>query len=261
MSQDNVYQQLKQLNSKEDIKELLDAGVFWGRKKSKVYPKMKPFVIATRNDIAIINLEKTLNKIKEAKEFLKEKIRDGGDILLVATQPFSYQLTELIKDLNISMVKERWVGGILTNFNVISRRIDFFKKLKSEFESGALDKYTKKEKLNIENQLNKMEKIFSGLENLNSLPNLVIIIDPVLHSIALREANKMKIPVIAFANVDANPNLIDCIVPGNTKSLKSVSWFLKEIHEAISEARKISKESENQEIQNQQKEENLELKK
>jgi small subunit ribosomal protein S2 len=244
---DAIYQNFNEA----ELKPLLEAGVFWGRKKSNIHPKMRQFILNLRNEVAIINLEKTLKKLQEPKEFLKEKPQNRGNILLVATQPFGFKIYELIKDLNVSMVKERWIGGILTNFNVISKRIEFFKKLKQDFESGALDKYTKKEKLKIQNQLIKMEKLFGGLENFNSLPDVVIIIDPAIHKIAVAEANYKKIPVIAFANVDANPNLIDYIVPGNTKSLKSVEWFLGEIKEAILEARKFRDESKNLETSKQ----------
>jgi small subunit ribosomal protein S2 len=250
MLNEEIYEKFNQ----DDLKPLLEAGVFWGRKKSNIHPKMRQFILTLRNEIAIINLEKTLKKIQEVKEFLKEKFKKGGNVLLVCTQPFSFKVYELIKDLNIPIVKERWVGGILTNFNVISKRIEFFKKLKQDFESGALDKYTKKEKLKIQNQLMKMEKLFGGLENFNSLPDVVIIIDPSIHKIALAEARYKKIPVIALANVDANLSLIDYVVPGNTKNFKSVEWFLNEIKDLLLEANK-NKNLENQEDKNEQNKE------
>ncbi|MGB9608751.1 MAG: 30S ribosomal protein S2 [Minisyncoccia bacterium] len=227
----------------DSFKELIEAGVFYGRKKTKTHPKMKQFILGSRNDFEIINLNKTIEKINEAKEFLKDKIKEGGVFLFVGTQPAARNILEIIKDLNMPVVSNRWIGGLLTNFYVISKRINFFKKLREDLKSGALEKYTKKERVRIQKEFDKLEKLFSGLENLLDLPKAVIIIDPQIHMTAVREAKRLNIPIIALANTDSNPELIDFPVPGNTKSSSSVDWFLKEIKQVITEARNLNLEN------------------
>jgi small subunit ribosomal protein S2 len=217
-------------------REMIEAGVFYGRKRSKTNPKMMSYVLTNRGGIDVINLAKTAEKLEQAVSFIKEKIKNGGLALLIGTQAESEEgIVRLANRFSIPFVTSRWAGGTITNFKVISKRIEYFKKLRGDFESGALQKYTKKERLQIERELNRLRELFGGLENLSKEPDVVIIIDPNLHSTAVREANRMKIPIIALANVDADPDLINYLVPGNDKSRKSINWFLGKIEEAIAE--------------------------
>lgn len=201
---------------------------------------MMPFILGSRNDFGIINLNKTLEKLEEAKEFINEKVREGGNLLFVGTQIQAENLLEnLNKELNLPIVLNRWIGGLLTNFDVILKRINFFKKLRQDIQNGILDKYTKKERLKIQKEFEKLKKLFGGLENLSSLPSVIIIIDPVLHMNAVREAKRLNIPIVALINTDGNPDLIDFPVPGNTKSSLSIAWFLNNIKQVYLEARNI----------------------
>lgn len=228
---------IKEISNGTAFQELIDAGVFYGRKKTKCNPKMRSYILGIRNDFTIINLKKTLEKIEEASNFLKEKIRSGASVLLVGTHPASRYIKDISLELNLPFINNRWIGGLLTNFEVISRRIKFFKKMREDIRGGMLEKYTKKERIKIMREFNKLEEMFSSIENLNELPQLLIVVDPQIHSTAIREANKLKIPIIAFANTDTNPELIDILVCGNTLSSKSVNWFLEKIKKAIQEAR------------------------
>ncbi|HEX4104169.1 MAG TPA: 30S ribosomal protein S2 [Candidatus Paceibacterota bacterium] len=221
----------------EASREMIDAGVFYGRKKSKTNPKMRPFILANRGGIEVINLQKTMEMMDAAAGFIKEKIRQNALVLLVGVEPGAEPvITRLAKKYNFPYVTFRWVGGAITNFKIISKRIEYLKKLRTDLASGALvNKYTKKERLELEREMNRLEELMGGLENLTREPDLLIMVDPELHKTALREARRKKIPVVALANVDADPDEIDYLVPGNDKAKKSIDWFFEHVEKAIDE--------------------------
>jgi len=221
----------------EGSREMMDAGVFYGRKKNKTNPKMRQFVLANRGGIEIINLQKTTEFLDKATEFIKEKVRENALVLLVGAEPAAeMNIRALAKKFTMPYVVVRWIGGTITNFKIISKRVEYLKKLRADFASGALiEKYTKKERLEMEREMNRLEELMGGLEHLNREPDVVVMINPVFHATALAEARIKKIPVIAFANVDANPDEVDYLVPGNDKAKKSIDWFLGKIEKAIEE--------------------------
>ncbi len=218
----------------EGSREMMDAGVFYGRKKSKTNPKMRPFVIANRGGIEIINLQKTEEMMDQAAAFIKERVRNNGLVLLVGTGPAAQpSVAALAAKFTLPNVTTRWVGGAITNFRVIQKRIEHLKTLRTDLASGALAaKYTKKERLSMEREMNRLEELMGGLEHLTKEPDLIIVIDPVLHHTAVSEANTKKIPVIAFANVDADPDKIQYLVPGNDRAKKSIEWFAERVEKA-----------------------------
>jgi small subunit ribosomal protein S2 len=223
----------------EASREMMDAGVFYGRKKSKTNPKMKQFVIANRGGIEIINLQKTEEAMAAASAFVTEKVRNNGSVLFVATIPAAEAtITNLAKKFEMPYVTVRWVGGTLTNFKNITKRVEYMKKLRTDFAAHALDKYTKKERLEMEREMNRLQELVGGLEPMVREPEVVVVIDPVMHDTAVREAIVRKIPVIALANVDANPDAIDYLVPGNDKAKLSIEWFLGKMESAIEEGLK-----------------------
>jgi small subunit ribosomal protein S2 len=221
----------------EASRDLIDAGVFYGRKKSKTNPKMRPFILMNRGGIEIINLQKTVELSGAAMGAIKEKVRQGGLVLLVGTEPAAEEaVTRVAKRFELPFVTTRWVGGAITNFAIIAGRVAHLKKLRTDLTSGALvDKYTKKERLDLEREMKRLEELMGGLENLSREPDLIIMVDPTLHHTALREARKKKIPVVALANVDANPDDLDYLVPGNDKAKKSIDWFFANVEKAIEE--------------------------
>ncbi len=224
----------------EASREMMDAGVFYGRKKSKTNPKMKQYVLANRGGIEIINLQKTEDAVAEAAGFVTEKVRLGALVLFVgAVAAADKAITDLAKKYNSPYVTTRWVGGTITNYRNIAKRIDYMKKLRTDIASHALDKYTKKERLELEKDLARLEELMGGLEMLVREPDVLIVVDPVLHDTAVREAMIKKIPVVAFANVDVDPDMIDYIVPGNDKAKLSIEWFLGKMDSAIAEGMKL----------------------
>ncbi len=242
MTEDSI---LNKANTTEDLfpseslKEMVEAGVFYGRRKSKTYPKMKQFVLVNRGGIEIINLEKTLEQLKKAASFIEEKVKAGGILLFVGTQPPAFMaITDLAKKFGYPYVINRWLGGTITNFKVVFKRIDYLKKLRSDVKTGVLDKYTKKEKAQFESEMNRLEELLGGMEPMTRLPDAIIIIDPNAHQTAVREARIAKIPIITFANVDSDPAFLDYYVVGNNKSKKSVEWFLAKIEQAIEDGKK-----------------------
>ena len=236
MSNDMTTEKQESVYPAEGSREMIDAGVFYGRKKSKTNPKMREFVLSNRGGIEIINLQKTGEHLEKAMGFIKEKVRHGGMPLLVGTSPAADSgIERLAKEFSLPYVMLRWVGGTLTNFKIISRRVEHLRKLRADLASGALEKYTKKERLEMEREVKRLEELMGGLEAMPREPDLLVVVDPNLHITAVREANIRNIPVVAYANVDADPDVIDYLVPGNDKARMSVSWFLGNVEKAIRE--------------------------
>lgn len=216
----------------ELIKEMMANGLMFGHKKTKTNPKFKPFILTARSGIEIIDLTKTLSSIDKAAEFLAEQIKQKKNIILVAIQQAAREaMGDFAKKFNLPYVKNRWIGGLVTNFRIISQRLEYFKKTINDMESGGFDKYTKKEKGVISKNIERMRKIFGGLENLPSLPEVLFIIDPSLkeHTTAIREAKSKNIPIVAIIDSDDDPSIVDYPIYANDHSKKSIEWVLNRI--------------------------------
>ncbi|MDP3014989.1 MAG: 30S ribosomal protein S2 [bacterium] len=228
--------------SEADLKivgEMMTVGLMYGHKKSKTNPKFKQYIFATRNGIEIIDLAQTLSALESAVEFLKNQINNKGLVLVVASQSAAREAVEnLAGKFNFAYINDRWVGGLLTNFKVLSQRIEYFKKVQSGLEKGEFEKYTKKERLMINRNIQRMEKMFSGLKNLIKLPDAILMIDPSLkgHVAAVREAKRMGIPLVAIIDSDDNPDLIDYPIPANDHAKMSIDWIVNKISEKLSDA-------------------------
>ncbi len=154
--------------------------------------------------------------------------------MFVATEPAAEaSLLAIAKKFGMPYVSNRWIGGTLTNFKIIAGRVEHLKKIRADLASGALDKYTKKERVEIDREIQRLEELMGGLETMANEPDLLIMIDPKLHTTAVREARIKKIPIVALANIDADPDLISYLVPGNDKAKKSIEWFLAKMEKAI----------------------------
>lgn len=210
--------------------ELMQAGVHIGHKKSKWNPKMAPFVFGVRNNLHIIDLTKTLEKLNEACEFLTGVVRSGGTVLWVGAKIQSRgTIEEVAKDLNMPYVVGRWIGGLFTNFKILKERLKYFRDLEAKVKGGELGQYTKKEQLNFVRKLQKMERGMGGIKNLETLPQVVFISDMAAEMDAVLEAKKIGIKVVALVDTTANPEIVDYAIPANNDSIASVKLILTAI--------------------------------
>ena len=225
----------------EIIQKLLENGVHFGHLSKHWNPKMKKFIFGKKKNIYIIDLEKTAKELEKAKEFVKEVAKKGGKILFVGTKK---HLQDTIKELaslcGMPYVVERWVGGFLTNFVTIRERIKKYVELKKKREEGEFEKLPHKEVVRLNRELERMEKLYSGVTELEDLPDCVYIVDPKRENTCVREANRLSIPIVALIDTDSDPEVIDYPIPGNDDAIKSVRFITQAIVEAILEGKKES---------------------
>jgi len=218
------------------LQKMLDAGVHFGHKTAKGHPKMKPYVLATRQNVQIINVEKTLAKLEEAAAFLKDVASSGGVILLVGTKvPGKLLIESAAKDINMPYVSERWLGGTFTNFPVLSKRLEYFLSQEAKKKQGELDKYSKKEQAVLNRELESFERKLGGIKTLKKLPNAMLVIDIGDHKAGVLEAIKMKVPVVAISDTNTDPTMATYPIPANDKSISSLSFILNHLVAAIKE--------------------------
>ncbi|MFH1374257.1 MAG: 30S ribosomal protein S2 [bacterium] len=220
------------------VKELLEAGVHFGHQTRRWNPKMKPFIFAARNGIYIIDLQKTLNALEKAKMKVREIVGRGKPILFVGTKK---QAKEVIVGeaarCDGFYVTERWLGGMLTNFNTIKNSIKKLKDIEQMKIDGTLEKFTKKERSRIEHEAEKLQKVLGGIKEMNYLPGLVIIVDARKEKIAVAEASKLGIPIIAIIDTNADPDPIDFPIAANDDAIKSIRILIRSLVDAAAEAR------------------------
>jgi len=248
---------MNNLNLTEDLaKEMAENGVIFGHKKTKTNPKIKPYISLSRQEIEIFEPTIIWESLQRAKEFIKEKIKNGEKILFVATTSGAKKpISEWAKELQMPYVINRWLGGTLTNFKVISNRLKYYLDLKAKQEKGELTKYSKKEQIIFNKQIQKMAINFEGLENFTELPQAIFIVDPYSHQTALREAKRLKLPIIAILDNDDDPSLIDYPIVANDHAPKSLNWLIEKIKEGlIEEKNDLSQNEKNAEVQNSFKE-------
>lgn len=218
----------------EIIKNLLENGVHFGHRSRNWNPKMKKFIFGKKSGVYIIDVEKTAQKLKEAADFLKELSARGGTILFVSTKR---QAKEVIQkeaaSIGAPYVAERWVGGLLTNFVEVRKRIKTYKDLKDQEASGNFGILLKKEVVRLGRKVAKMDKNFSGLIGLDKLPEAVCLIDPKKETLPVKEAKKLHIPIVALIDTDSDPDGIDYPIPGNDDALKSIRFITSCLIEAI----------------------------
>lgn len=227
-----------QVASKE-VESMLKAGVHLGHAKSKNHPAMKPYLYGVRNTIAIIDLMKTEEKLKKAMDFMREIAARGGFVLFVGTRPGVRRVVlDIAEKTHMPYFTERWIGGTLTNYKMISKRVEHMETLEKEKESGGFDKYTKKERMKKEEEITRLKRFFDGLRKLTRMPDAVVIVDTTHDTTAVHEARKIKIPVIALCDSNANADLIDFPIPSNDHALPAVTYMLAKFAEAIQEGQR-----------------------
>ncbi len=219
--------------------EMIKAGVHLGHKKSKWNPKMSPFILKQKNGVHLINVDKTSAKLEEALTFLVETVKAGGEILFVGTKsPVKKLIKQLAEELNMPYVTERWLGGTLTNAKTIFKRLEYFRNLEAKKSSPAeWGKYTKKERVDMEKELAKLEHKVGGLKKLEKLPAAIFIVGVKEANVAVKEALAKKVPLVAICDTNADPTEIDYPIPANDDSLSSVRLILDKVKEAINGAK------------------------
>lgn len=221
-----------------EIKELLEAGVHFGHQTRRWNPKMKPFIFGARNGIYIIDLHKTLNSLNKAKLKIREVIGKGKSILFVGTKKQAREVLEIeAKRCGAFYVTERWLGGMLTNFDTIKNSIKKLKDINRMREDGTLDKFTKKERSHIENDEVKLNKVLGGIKEMNFLPGLLVLVDAKKEKIAVAEASKLNIPIIGIVDTNADPDPIDFPIAGNDDAIKSIRVLIKQLVDVVIESK------------------------
>lgn len=215
-------------------KEMLQAGVHFGHRKSRWNPRMEPYIYGLKNDIHIIDLEKTVEKLNDALNFIKEIMEKNGKILFIGTHLQAQSLVEeSAKKCRMPYVVSRWIGGLLSNFKIVRKRIDYLIDLEKKQESGELKKYTKKEQKKIEDEIIKLTKKFGGLKELTNLPDVILTLSAKEQKTAIKEARIKKIPIISLVDTDTNPMGIDYIIPSNDESISAIKVMLEQIEKII----------------------------
>jgi len=218
-----------------DQEEMLKAGLHFGHRTSKLHPKMKPFIFGVRNTLHIIDLEKTAEKLESALKFIQKMAEEKKVFLFVGTKIQHKEVVErTAKDCNSPYVTERWLGGTLSNFKIMRKRIDYLKELEEKKESEVFRKYTKKEQKNIEKEIKNLKIKFGGIETLEKLPDILFVCDIIKDELAVREAKAKKIPIVAICDTNSNPDLVDYPIPANNNAQASVEYILDKIKKVIS---------------------------
>ncbi|MED4839654.1 30S ribosomal protein S2 [Weizmannia sp. CD-2023] len=220
------------------MKQLLEAGVHFGHQTRRWNPKMKKYIFTERNGIYIIDLQKTVKKVEEAYNFVKDLAGNGGNILFVGTKK---QAQESVKDeaerSGMFYVNHRWLGGTLTNFETIQKRIDRLKQIEKMEEDGTFDVLPKKEVVQLKKEHDRLVKFLGGIKDMRNLPDALFVIDPRKERIAVAEARKLNIPIIGIVDTNCDPDEIDYVIPANDDAIRAVKLLTSKMADAIVEAK------------------------
>ena len=220
------------------MKNLLEAGVHFGHQTRRWNPKMSRFIFTERNGIYIIDLQKTVKQIEQAYDFVREIVADGGRVLFVGTKKQAQEAVETeAKRSGQFYVSHRWLGGMLTNYKTIRKRIERLKKLELMEEDGTFQRLPKKEVIKLRREAEKLEKFLGGIKEMDKLPNVLFVIDPKNEKIAVNEAKILGIPVIGVVDTNCDPDEVDIAIPGNDDAIRAVKLLTGTIANAIVEAK------------------------
>ena len=223
------------------IKELLEAGAHFGHQASAWHPRMKNFIFTKRNSIHIIDLEKTVGMLQKACNFIRETVANGGTILFVGTKKQAQEtIAEEAKRCGMYYVNQRWLGGTLTNFTTIQGRIDHLVRLEDQYNRGEFARLPKKEIRKIEEEIARFNLHMGGFKEMTSLPSAMFIVDPPKEKIALAEAKRMGIPVVAICDTNCNPEDIDHPIPANDDAIRAVKLVCNKIANAVLEGKTVA---------------------
>ena len=220
------------------MRQMLEARLHFGHQTRRWNPKMKPYIYGPRNGIYIVNLDLTMKMFRKAYQFMVDSVADGGSILFVGTKK---QAQAIIKEeaerCGMYYVNHRWLGGMLTNFQAIRNSIDRLKKIESMQEDGSINRFPKKEVLQMEKERVKLTRNVGGIKNMRSLPDVLFIIDPRKEDIAVDEARKLGIPIVALTDTNCDPDGIDYVIPGNDDAIRAIRLIASLMAEAVQEGK------------------------
>ena len=220
------------------MKQLLEAGVHFGHQTRRWNPKMAEYIFTERNGIYIIDLQKTVKKLEEAYQFVRDTVAEGGEILFVGTKKQAQlSVKEEAQRCGMPYVDARWLGGMLTNFRTIRRRIDRLNQLRKMAEDGTFDMLPKKEVIKLNGEIEKLEKFLGGIQHMKKAPAALFIVDPRKERIAVAEAKKLNIPIVAIVDTNCDPDEIDYVIPGNDDAIRAVKLIASAMASAVLESR------------------------
>ena len=242
------------------MKQLLEAGVHFGHQTRRWNPKMAEYIFQARNGIHIIDLQKTSNKLDEAYEFLKEQAEEGKTVLFVGTKKQAQEcVKEAAEKSGMYYVNQRWLGGTLTNFQTIRKRIERLQELEEMEQNGTFDVLPKKEVVLLKKEMDKLNKNLGGIKEMTSLPGVMVVIDPKKEHIAILEAKKLGIPIIGLVDTNCDPDDVDYVIPGHDDAIRAVKLITDVLANAIIEGKQgESLESESEELPVEEKNDSIE---
>jgi small subunit ribosomal protein S2 len=225
------------------MKELLEAGVHFGHQTRRWNPKMKEYIFGERNGIYIIDLQKTLKLFKDAMRFVSEMAAQGKTVLFVGTKRQAQEaIAEEAKRCGMYYVNQRWLGGLLTNYVTVQKSIQRLRELEAMAQDGAYEGRSKKEIIRLERERKALEQNLSGIKDMPGLPDVVFVVDSNKEAIAVREARKLRIPVVAVVDTNCDPDMVDYVIPGNDDALRAIRLFASKIADAVIEGRALASE-------------------
>ena len=220
------------------MRQMLEAGVHFGHQTRFWNPRMAPYIFGQRNKIHIVNLEKTMAKYNEAIEFVRKLAANRGNIMFVSTKRQAREIiAEEAQRAGMPYVDERWLGGMLTNFKTVKQSIKRLKEVEAMMEDGSIERLSKREALTVRRELEKLQKSIGGIKDMGGLPDALFVIDVGYHKIAITEANKLGIPVVAVVDTNHSPEGVDFVIPGNDDSSRAIRLYARGVADAVLEGK------------------------
>ncbi len=228
---------------KVTMRQMLEAGLHFGHQTRRWNPKMKPYIYGPRNGIYIINLDSTMKLFRVAQNYIRNIVADGGSIMFVGTKRQSQVIIkEQAQRCGMYYVNHRWLGGMMTNFQTIKNSVDRLKKIEAMQKDGSINRFPKKEILKMEKERVKLERNIGGIKDMRKLPDVLFVIDPRKEDIAVSEANKLNIPVVALTDTNCNPDGIEHVIPGNDDAIRAIRLIASQMANAVLEGKGIDGE-------------------
>ena len=220
------------------MRQMLEAGVHFGHQTRFWNPRMAPYIFGQRNKIHIVNLEKTMAKYNEAMEFVRKLAANRGNIMFVSTKRQAREIiAEEAQRAGMPFVDERWLGGMLTNFKTVKQSIKRLKEVEAMMEDGSIERLSKREALTVRRELEKLQKSIGGIKDMGGLPDALFVIDVGYHKIAITEAQKLGIPVVAVVDTNHSPEGVDYLIPGNDDSSRAIRLYARGVADAVLQGR------------------------